>query len=101
MISFPLRVAFIFTFIIAVQSLHTAKPSPSSFSTKTIFQSSLGLENIAVRASSELLLTSFASPTLFTFDLKPLPSSHLPERHCAHRHHRVPPRRLRSRGNGD
>jgi hypothetical protein len=45
-------------------------PSPSSFPSKVIYQSpnSLFLENIAVRASSDLLLTSVASPTLFTLD---------------------------------
>ncbi|KAJ6572206.1 hypothetical protein B0H19DRAFT_936171 [Mycena capillaripes] len=52
---------------------HTAKPSsplPSSFPNQVIFQSpnSFFLENIAVRATSELLLTSVASPTLFALD---------------------------------
>ncbi|KAJ7863968.1 hypothetical protein B0H14DRAFT_3606055 [Mycena olivaceomarginata] len=37
---------------------------------QVIFQSSVSLENIAMRASSDLLLTSFTSPTLFTFDPK-------------------------------
>ncbi|KAJ6572233.1 hypothetical protein B0H19DRAFT_1256131 [Mycena capillaripes] len=45
-------------------------PLPSSFPNQVIFQSpnSLFLENIAVRVTSELLLTSVASPTLFALD---------------------------------
>ncbi|KAJ6566645.1 hypothetical protein B0H19DRAFT_1257841 [Mycena capillaripes] len=69
MVFFPLILAF----SISVQALtapRTGEPSPSPFSAQVIFQSSVLLENIAARASSELLLTSFASPTLFTLDPK-------------------------------
>ncbi|KAJ7662840.1 hypothetical protein DFH06DRAFT_1088404 [Mycena polygramma] len=52
------------------ERLQGALPSPTSFPSRVIYQSpkSLFLENIAVRATSDLLLTSVASPTLFALD---------------------------------
>ncbi|KAJ7155086.1 hypothetical protein C8R46DRAFT_1196634 [Mycena filopes] len=40
----------------------------SAFPPPIVYQAPVTLENIAVRASSQLLLTSATSPTLFTFD---------------------------------
>ncbi|KAJ6514540.1 hypothetical protein DFH09DRAFT_258077 [Mycena vulgaris] len=66
--------------IFSLSSPVTATPAPSStsqslpfptfFPTQIIFQdpNSLFLENIAVRSTSELLLTSVMSPTLFTLN---------------------------------
>ncbi|KAJ7673834.1 hypothetical protein DFH06DRAFT_1445332 [Mycena polygramma] len=42
----------------------------TAFPSRVLVQSPVLLENIAVRTSSELLVTSFSSPTLFTFDPK-------------------------------
>ncbi|KAJ7138633.1 hypothetical protein C8R46DRAFT_922206 [Mycena filopes] len=46
------------------------RPSNSTIKSRVIYQSptSLILENIAVRSSSQLLITSAAAPTLFTLD---------------------------------
>ncbi|KAJ6561599.1 hypothetical protein B0H19DRAFT_1068354 [Mycena capillaripes] len=73
-----LRLGFLaFVIVGAVQAqvaVSPSKPSPpastTSFPKQVIGQTpnSLFLENIAVRASSELLLTSVASSTLFTFN---------------------------------
>ncbi|KAJ7887269.1 hypothetical protein B0H14DRAFT_3725052 [Mycena olivaceomarginata] len=55
-----------------LSSKHSFKPAATqpSFQSQVIYQSptSLFFENIAVRASSDLLLTSVASPTLYTLD---------------------------------
>lgn len=67
MIFFPLILVFS-TSAQVLGSTRTAEPSLPSFTAEVIFQSSVLLENIAARASSELLLTSFSSPTLFTLD---------------------------------
>jgi hypothetical protein len=64
-LAFSLKCAILQATLTAAQ---TVKPSPTSFPNQVILQSPVLFENIAVRASSELLLTSFASPTLFTLD---------------------------------
>ncbi|KAJ7640689.1 hypothetical protein DFH06DRAFT_1334407 [Mycena polygramma] len=58
----------IFTIFFAAHAKPTSKEA--TFSSRVIYQSpdSLFIENLAVRASSELLLTSVASPTLFALD---------------------------------
>jgi hypothetical protein len=53
----------------ALVAVNAKLPTPRT-PPQVIFQSSVSLDNIAVRASSDLLLTSFTSPTLFTFDPK-------------------------------
>ncbi|KAJ7863596.1 hypothetical protein B0H14DRAFT_2213004, partial [Mycena olivaceomarginata] len=58
----------------------TANPSPpcataTALSTQLLFLSSVSFENIAGRASSELLLTSFGLPIFYTFDPHSLNSS--------------------------
>ncbi|KAJ6472895.1 hypothetical protein C8R47DRAFT_1053963, partial [Mycena vitilis] len=52
--------------LVALSSVKASTALPS----RVLVQSPVLLENIAVRATSELLLTSFSSPTLFTFDPK-------------------------------
>ncbi|KAJ7155321.1 hypothetical protein C8R46DRAFT_1196794 [Mycena filopes] len=64
-------VLFFFSAIFA-QALprSSSNSSTPSFSSRVVYQSptSLFLENIAVRSTSQLLLTSVAAPTLFTLD---------------------------------
>ncbi|KAJ6460822.1 hypothetical protein C8R47DRAFT_1160278 [Mycena vitilis] len=61
-------VSYLILIFIAAHAKPTFKEAP--LSSRVIYQSpdSLFIENIAVRASSELLLTSVASPTLFALD---------------------------------
>ncbi|KAJ7907213.1 hypothetical protein B0H13DRAFT_2019289 [Mycena leptocephala] len=63
----------VFGILIAVQATVVVSPtsrSSASFPSQVIFQTpdSVFLENIAVRATSELLITSVTTPTLFALD---------------------------------